>query len=69
MNQGKSFTEEDVTKIVKFNNFIAKHAKFTVDTAELVEYYKLLGWFQSTLTTKVKDHIFEVISVDQGEKE
>ena len=62
------FKEEDVQKLAKFNNFVNQHATFNITTAELVEYYKLLAWFQSELTPKVRANILEIKAIHESEE-
>lgn len=54
------FTEEDKQKLVEFLNLVAKHAKFTVDSQELILYFKSLSYMQQRLLPKIEANIFEV---------
>jgi hypothetical protein len=54
------FNEEDKQKVVEFLNLIAKHAKFSMDTSELIQYFKSLSYMQQKLLVKVEANIFEV---------
>jgi len=55
----QNFTEEDKSKATKFLNLVAKHARFNVDTNELIEYFKMLAFMQQSLLPKIDDHILE----------
>lgn len=62
------FNKEDSLKAVKFLNFIAKKAKFNLDTQEVIDYYKLLSWAQTELVPKIDANILEVIAMHKPEK-
>lgn len=55
-----SFTEEDKQKLVEFLNMNAKHAKFELNTNELIQYFKLLSHMQKQILPKVEANILEV---------
>ena len=57
------FTDEDKTKVVEFLNLIAKHAKFEMTTHEIISYFKLLSYMQSTILTKLDANILEITKV------
>lgn len=57
------FSEEDKQKLVEFLNMVAKHAKFTFDTAEVIQYFKSLSYMQQKLLPKVEANIFEIKKV------
>ena len=65
------FTEEDKQKLVEFLNLVAKHAKFNLDTSEVIQYFKSLSYMQQRILSKIDANIFEVKrvveSVEQGE--
>lgn len=66
------FTEEDKKKIIDFLNMVAKHSKFTLNTVELIEYFKLLSHMQQTIIPKINANIFEikkVVEVEQPKEE
>lgn len=54
------FTEDDKQKVINFLNMVAKHAKFEMDTHELIDYFKLLSHMQQTILKKVDANILEV---------
>jgi len=54
------FNEEDKQKFVEFLNLVAKNAKFTLDTAEVIQYFKSLSYMQQKLLPKIEANIFEV---------
>lgn len=58
-----AFNEEDKKKVVEFLNFIAKKSTFTMNTQEIIEYYRLLSYMQQTLLTKIDSNILEVVKV------
>lgn len=57
------FNEEDKQKVIDFLNMNAKYAKLTLDTAELIEYFKLLNHMQAKILPKINANIFEVVRV------
>lgn len=64
MNKPGTFTEEDKDKVVEFLNFIAKNAKFKeVDTAFVIEYFRLLNYMQTNILPKINDNILELKKV------
>lgn len=63
MDPKKNFTEDDKKKIVNYLNLIAKHAKFNVETSELIEYFKTLSYMQQTLLPKIEANYFEILRV------
>lgn len=67
-----SFTEQDKEKIIEYLNFVAKHAKFNINTEEVINYYKHLSYIQSTILPKINDNILEiqrVVEPDQNESD
>lgn len=58
-------TEADVTKCTEFLNAVATYAKFTLDTKQLITYYKLLAWAQQELLPKLEANVFEIKSVKE----
>ena len=62
------FSKEDKEKLIKFLNLVAKHAKFNVNTEELIEYFKLLSFMQNTMIFKVDANIFEIEKVIEAPK-
>jgi hypothetical protein len=63
------FTEEDKAKLVEFLNMNAKHAKFELDTLQLVNYYKLLQYMQGKILPKMDANILEVKRVVEAQPE
>lgn len=62
-----SFTEDDKKKFVEFLNMVASKAEFTLNTKEIIEYYKLISHMQQSVLPKIQDHIFEVVKVTEPE--
>lgn len=54
------FNEEDKQKVVDFLNMVAKHAKFSVDTKELITYFKLLSHMQQNILPKIEANVLEI---------
>lgn len=54
------FSEKDKERVVKFLNMVAKHARFNLDTNELIEYFKLLAHMQQTILPKIDRHVLEI---------
>lgn len=54
------FSEKDKEQVVKFLNMVAKHARFNLDTNELIEYFKLLAHMQQTILPKIDRHVLEI---------
>lgn len=69
MSLEKNFTQEDVEKVAEFLNMVAEHAKFKVDTQELIKYFKSLAYMQSTILPKMKANILEVTKVIEASEE
>jgi len=63
-----NLNEDDQKKFVSFLNYVAKYAKFTVNTEELIEYFKLLSHMQTILVPKIRDNILEVVRVVEAEE-
>jgi hypothetical protein len=66
MDMDKYFTEEDQENLVDFLNMTATKAKFEMNTAELIKYFKLLSFMQNTLKRKVEGHILELKEVTKA---
>lgn len=62
-----NFTEDDKQKVIDFLNTVAKHAKFTMDTEELVAYFKALAHMQQVILPKINDNILEIKKVVEPE--
>jgi len=69
MDNKLKFKDEDKTKLVEFLNFIAKNAKFDLDTKEIIRFYGLLTFMQKELLAKVDSNIMEIKRVIEAEKE
>lgn len=63
-----SFDEEDKKKVIDFLNMVAKHAKFELNTAELIQYFKLLSHMQTKIVPKVEANILEVKRVIESKE-
>lgn len=64
------FTEDDKTKFIEFLNLVATHAKFELNTHQLIKYYKVLSHMQNNILPKIEKNILEVIRVvDTNNKE
>lgn len=59
------FISEDKEKALQFFNFIIKHAKWDMNTAEAMDLNKHLLWFQGCVK-KIEDHIFELAKVHEA---
>lgn len=62
-----NFTEEDQKKVIEFLNFVAKKAKFEMDTQEVISYFKSLSYMQQELLPKINANILEVKEVIEAE--
>jgi hypothetical protein len=67
MDPQKNFTEEDMKMVVEFLNLVAKHAKFELDTVQLIEYFKHLQFMQKSLLPKMNNHILEIKRLIEAE--
>ena len=65
-----SFTDQDTEKLVEFLNFVATNAEFSkLDVKKMLQFTKLLNWFQTGLLPKMEAHKFEILSIKkQGTK-
>lgn len=61
------FQKEDKEKVIEFLNLVAKHAKFEMNTPELINYFKALSYMQKSLLPKIEANIFEIIAVKEAE--
>ena len=64
----ENFTEQDSELCMKFGKFIGEHAKFNLSVPQLLEFHKMLVWYNS-LMKKVDAHVMEVKSIRKMEKE
>jgi hypothetical protein len=62
------FTEDDKKQFVEYLNMVAKHAKLNLDTAEVIQYFKLLSHMQQRILRKIDANILEVVRVVEAEK-
>jgi hypothetical protein len=62
------FTEDDKDKVIEFLNLVAKHARFNLDTNELIRYFKALAHLQQTIIPKIESNIFEIKRVVEADK-
>lgn len=65
---GNKFTEEDKKDVINFLNMVANHARFEMDTKQLISYFKLLSKMQQEILPKIEDNILEVKSISDGEE-
>ena len=65
--EGK-FNQEDKEKLVKFLNFVAKKSQFSVNTQEIIEYFKLLNHMQQVILHKVDQNILEVVEIIEDQE-
>lgn len=59
MAEQLTFTDEDVRNLKLLGEFLKVKGKFTVDIPDVVDFYKLLVWYNNH-TIKVNDHIMEL---------
>lgn len=64
-----NFNEEDKQKFIEFLNMLAKNAKFQVDTAELIQYFRLLSHMQQKILPKIEANILELKRVVETKQE
>lgn len=64
-----NFNEEDKQKFIDFLNAVAKHAKFEMNTIELVSYFKLLSHMQQKMIPKIDANILELKRVVEAKSE
>lgn len=62
-------TEEDKQKVVQFLNQIGTHARFDVNTHELIAIFKNLQFMQQVLIPKIDANILEIKQVHQAPEE
>jgi hypothetical protein len=65
---GSKFSEQDKEKFIEYLNAVAKYAKFSLNTDEVIKYYKLLSYMQQTLLPKINDNILEIRKVTHSEQ-
>jgi hypothetical protein len=64
-----NFTEDDKQKLVEFLNMVAKHAKFELSTAELIQYFKLLSHMQTKMIPKIDANILEIKRIIEAKEQ
>jgi hypothetical protein len=64
----KQWTQEDVAKLVSFLNMVGTHARLDLNVSEIIKFYGLLNWCQTSLKKRIEDNIFEITNVTQPEK-
>ena len=64
-----SLTEEDKQKFIEFLNMNAKHAKFELNTTELIQYFKILSHMQQKLLPKIDANILEIKRVIESKEQ
>jgi len=67
-----NFNEDDKKKFLEFLNTIAKTAQFSMNTVDIISYFKLLQYMQLTLLPKIDANILEVkrvVNIPEEEKE
>jgi hypothetical protein len=64
-----NFAEDDKQKLVEFLNMVAKHAKFELNTTELIQYFKLLSHMQTKMIPKIDANILEVKRIIEAKQE
>ena len=64
-----NFSEEDKTKLYEFLNMVAKHAKFDMNTTELLKYARLLNFMQTVMIPKVEANILEIKRVIESKEQ
>jgi len=69
MSLPNGFTEENKQTVVDFLNMVALHAKFTLDTKDVIKYFKLLSQMQQVILPKIENHILEVKRIIKLEQE
>ncbi len=63
------FNEEDKKNFIDFLNMIAKHGKFELSTAELIQYFKLLSHMQQKMLPKIEANVLEVKKIVHSNQE
>jgi hypothetical protein len=67
--QESKFKEIDKKNIVEFLNFISIHAKFELNTQDIIKYFKLLNYMQAGLLPKIDANLFEIEEVNHKKDE
>ena len=66
--QNNSFTEDDRKKVIEFLNIVATHARWDMDTQEVISFYKSLSYMQQVLLPKINASVLEVVEVTEPEE-
>jgi hypothetical protein len=64
-----NFIEDDKQKLVEFLNMVAKHAKFELNTAEVIQYFKLLSHMQTKMIPKIDANILEIKRIIEAKEQ
>jgi hypothetical protein len=62
------FNEDDKKQVIDFLNMVAKHAKFNLDTTEVIQYFRGLQHMQSKIIPKIEANILEVRRIIEKDK-
>lgn len=66
---GNNFNEDDKKKVIEFLNTVAKHAKFEMNTEQVIAYFKLISHMQQVILPKIDANILEVKQVVEAKEE
>jgi len=61
------FKDSDKEDVVKFLNLVASKAQFSLNTQEVIEYFRLLSFMQKELLPKIDSHIMEITKIIEPE--
>jgi len=64
-----AFNTQDKEKLIAFLNHVTKHATFTHNTVQAIEFFKLLSHMQQVILPKMDANLLEVLSVKELKKE
>lgn len=65
-----SFKDEDKEKVILFLNMVAEKAKFNdIDIKEIIRFYGLLSYMQSSLLSKIEANTLEIEGVRELKKD
>jgi len=60
-----TFNREDKESLVTFLNIVAAKAQFTMNTSDIIKFFKLLQYVQTVILPKIDDNMLEVIAVHE----
>jgi hypothetical protein len=63
------FTEKDKEDVIKFLNTVAEKAQFSLNTKEIIDFFKLLSSMQQNIIPKIEANILEIKKVVQADPE